>query len=236
LGAVARVASLHRYPVKSLHGEPMTALELDRRGCVGDRLWSVRTSSGKIGSGKNTRRFAAIDGLLQLRAEHRDGRVLVTFPDGTSCFTDADAAVDQLSGHFGQPLRFELEQADSHFDDGPVSLVGLASVAAVSSARGDAVDPRRFRPNIVLETARAFVEDSWVGRQLEVGTALLEVTLQSARCVMVDMQTADLPAQPGNLKTTGRLNSACLGVIAQVVSPGRVEVGDAVRLCAPALG
>ena len=60
-----RVAALHRYPVKSLTGEAVGELRCDERGFVGDRLWSTRTENDKIGSGKTTRRFAAVDGLLQ---------------------------------------------------------------------------------------------------------------------------------------------------------------------------
>jgi hypothetical protein len=47
---------------------------------------------------------------------------------------------------------------------------------------------------------------------------------------MVDMGTADLPAQPGNLAATGRLNNACLGVIATVLTPGAALVGDLLTL------
>lgn len=64
--------SLHRFPVKSMSGEERNHLDVDARGCVGDRVWSVRTADGKIGSGKNTRRFAAVPGLLELRAEERN--------------------------------------------------------------------------------------------------------------------------------------------------------------------
>jgi MOSC domain-containing protein YiiM len=45
--------------------------------------------------------------------------------------------------------------------------------------------------------------------------------------VMINMSSADLPAQPGNLAALGRLHDQCLGVIARVVTPGRVAVGDA---------
>src|SRR3954469_16006455 len=86
----ARVVSLHRYPVKSLLGEDLDAVELDERGVVGDRMWSVRTPDGKIGSGKTTRRFQAVPGLLQLRASSDGGRGRVGLPGGgcaSSCRT-----------------------------------------------------------------------------------------------------------------------------------------------------
>lgn len=200
------------------------------RGIVGDRLWSVRTPDNKIGSGKTSRRFAAVLGLLELRASIRDGRVIITFPDGSTCAVDDPDVAHRLSESLGRPVTVASETDVMHFDDGPISLVGGASVAALSAARGATVDATRFRPNVVLDTATAFMEDEWVGRRLRIGTVTLEVTVRSPRCVMVDMKTADLPAQPGNLLAAGRLNNACVGVIADVVEPGRLAVGDELTL------
>jgi uncharacterized protein YcbX len=133
-----RMALLHRFPVTSMLGEQVAVLDGDERGCVGDRSWSVVTAAGKIGSGKSTRRFAAVPGLLAVRAAERDGVVLVTFPDGTTCpVHDAEAAA-RLSRHVGQPVTLARESSVSHLDDGPVSLLGRASVAAVAEARASA--------------------------------------------------------------------------------------------------
>ena len=55
--ARAHLAGLWRYPVKSLGGEACEALELEARGVAHDRVFAVRTASGKLGSGKSTRRF-----------------------------------------------------------------------------------------------------------------------------------------------------------------------------------
>jgi MOSC domain-containing protein len=224
------VVSLHRYPVKTMAGEPVTRLEIDERGCVGDRLWSVRTSQGKIASGKSTQRFEALPSVLELRARARDGVVVVTFPDGSTCITEDASAAERLSHYVGRPATFAKETSVSHFDDGPVSLIGSASVTAVAHERGEPVDPARFRPNIVLDTSQPFSEDGWVGRELAVGSAVLSVTMTSPRCAMVDMKTAELPAQHGNLLAVGRANRANLGVIASVQVPGAIHVGDMVEI------
>jgi MOSC domain-containing protein len=226
-----RVISLQRFPVKSMLGQAVAELYLEARGCVGDRRWSVRTADGKIGSGKSSRRFAAVPGLLELRAEESDGPVVVVFPDGSSCSVDGTEVADRVSRYVGQRVTMARETDVSHFDDGPVSLIGRASVEAVAAAQGQAVDASRFRANVVLDTALPFEEEEWVGRRLQLGSSVLEVTMASPRCVMVDAKTADLEAQPGNLKTLGRLNSARLGVVATVVVPGRVGVGDVLQVC-----
>lgn len=220
------VVALNRYPVKSLLGEELTAVDLDERGVVGDRAWSVRTAAGKLGSGKATRRFEAVVGLLDLRARSRVGHVEVTLPTGNRYDVTDPHAAEQLSRHIGQPLTFVPEADVSHFDDGPVSLIGLASVQALGDARGEPVDSARFRANIHVNTVEPFVEDEWIGRRLRIGHAVLDVVLASPRCVMINMKTADLPAQPGNLAAIGRLHDQCLEVIARVVTPGRVAVGD----------
>jgi uncharacterized protein len=225
-----RVRALHRYPVKSLLGEELTSLTVDVRGVDGDRLWSVRTPDGKIGSGKNSHRFAAVLGLLELRARVHDGRVTVTFPDGRETDVEAQSSAELLSSHLGRPLTFARETDVTHFDDGPVSLIGTASVEALEQERGAEVSVSRFRPNLVLDTDEPFVEDGWVGRRVVVGDVELEVVMTSPRCVMVDMKTADLPEQHGNLLAVGRLNDACLGVIASVVRPGTIRIGDSAKM------
>ena len=229
-GPSAQVESLHRYPVKSLLGEHLESLDIDARGCVGDRLWSVRTATGKIGSGKTTRRFAAVEGLLLLRASVEGGQVVITMPDGERLLVDDASAAEKISAHSGEPLTLASEAAVSHHDDGPVSLLGLSSVAALAAEVGADVDPARFRANLLIADTPPMAEDQLVGHRLQVGTAVLEVTMRSPRCVMIDMATADLPEQRGNLLAAGRVNDACLGVIARVVTPGRVTAGDAVTV------
>lgn len=220
----APVAALRRYPVKSLLGEAVDALDLDARGCAGDRDWSVRTADGHIASGKDTRRFAAVPGLLDLRAYAGDGGVTLVLPDGSAL--PVQEAAGAVSAHVGQPVTLARETDVSHFDDGPVSLLGTASVDAVSAELGEDVDWARFRPNVLLRTERAFAEDDLVGRRLRIGGAVVEVTMASPRCVMVDLESADLPRGGGVLRAVGRVNGACLGVVARVVTPGRVRLGD----------
>lgn len=229
-GGGASVISLHRYPVKSMLGEQVGELATDERGVVGDRGWSVRTREGKIGSGKNTRRFAAVPGLQQVRAHLAETGVLVTLPDGGSHHVGSAVLQQRLSALVGQPVRLAPESDVSHFDDGPVSLIARASVEALAEYRGEHVDESRFRSNLVLDGIASFHDEMWIGRQLCIGSAVLSVELPSPRCVMVDHATADLPSQPGNLLAVGRLNEARLGVIARVVKPGVVRLGDRVHV------
>ncbi len=228
-----RVASLHRYPVKSLLGEDLDELEVDQRGVVGDRVWSIRTAENKIGSSKNTRRFAAVPGLLGLRATTGDDGVTIELPAGEAFPTHDPAVSGVLSGVLRRAVTVASESNVSHFDDGPVSLLGLGSVAALAAEVAAEVDPSRFRANIRVQGLPPFAEDALVGHLVRIGEVLLEVTMRSPRCVMIDMETADLPSQPGNLSAVGRLSDARLGVVAQVAEPGRIRIGDGVLVSEP---
>ena len=127
---VGHVAALHRYPVKSLTGETLARADVDCRGLAGDRLWAVRDPDGKLGSGKSSRRFRRMDGLLALRATY-DGQVpVVEWPDGRRLRGDDPAVDDALSAHVGRPVSLGREADVPHFDDGPVHLVTTATVGA----------------------------------------------------------------------------------------------------------
>ncbi len=86
---IGSVATLWRYPVKSMLGEPREYLDIDTRGVVGDRRYAIRNAEGKLGSGKSTRRFRRIDGLLRFRAAYNGDAAEITFPD--SWVTAGDA-------------------------------------------------------------------------------------------------------------------------------------------------
>jgi uncharacterized protein YcbX len=223
------VASLHRYPVKSLVGERLEVADIVERGLRGDRLWAVRDPDGKLGSGKSSRRFRKMEGLLDLVASYDDDVPLVRFPDGRVVRGDADIDA-ALSAHVGRPVTLARESDVSHFDDGPVHLVTTSSLREVAQRLGEPVDPRRFRPNLVVDTGdlAGLVEDGWVGRRLHVGEVVLQVEARMPRCVMVNLPQVGLGATRV-LDAVTELNDADLGVLATVVTPGRVRVGDELR-------
>jgi uncharacterized protein YcbX len=92
---------------------------------------------------------------------------------------------------------------------------------------------RRFRPNIVVETASGenFVEDAWIGQILAIGDAVrLSITGPCGRCVMTTLPQGDLPRDTGILRTAAQHNRANVGVYASVLHGGKVRRGDSVRL------
>ena len=100
------------------------------------------------------------------------------------------------------------------------------------SPKGTVIDPRRYRPNIYIETLpelSGFVEDAWIGRTLEVGETLRIVAMEPAlRCVMTTHRQSELPRDLGVLRTAAQHHAAKVGVFASIGAPGTVRLGDPV--------
>ncbi len=230
---VGQVRSLYRYPVKSLVGEGLDHATVDPRGLRGDRLWSVRDLDGKLGSGKSTRRFRRMPGLLHLAATYDGDVPVIRFRDGTTVRGPGPEADAALSRQVGRSVKLAREGDVSHFDDGPVHVVTTATLDELERRHGRPVDVRRLRPNLVVDTGdlSGFTEDGWVGAQLALGPdVVLAITAPMPRCVMVDLPQRGLRADRGLLKTATTANAARVGVVADVLRPGEVHVGDDVHL------
>jgi uncharacterized protein YcbX len=228
----ATIASLWRYPVKSMLGERRERVRLEQRGVVGDRVFAVRDEAGKFGSGKTTRRFQRMDGLFRFRARYDGDTPLITFPDSVTLGGDDMAVHERLSDVLGRIVHLAREEDITHFDAAPIHLITTASLRALGAllSRGR-IDERRFRSNIVIEMdGEDFSEDAWVGREVLLGTEVrLRITAQTERCVMVGMTQDELVDEPNILRTLAHMREACLGVYADVLSPGSLRVGDQVR-------
>lgn len=231
------VADLWRYPVKSMLGERCECVWLNQRGVIGDRLYAVRDEAGKFGSGKTTRRFRRIEGLFRFRAVYDGDVPVLTFPDGATWRGDDPAFHAALSTQLRMPVTLSREAAISHFDAGPLHLLTTASLHTLGTSlsggsAGVALDRRRFRPNILIETeGTGYPEDAWLGQDIAVGTDVrLRVVGRTERCVMVNLAQDELPADARILRQVVRVNSACLGVFAEVLTPGVIRVGDHIEL------
>ncbi|HET7578100.1 MAG TPA: MOSC N-terminal beta barrel domain-containing protein, partial [Bacillales bacterium] len=99
--AFGKVKEIRRFPVKSLLGESLSRVMLDQRGLSGDRLWAVRTHEGKFGSGKTTRRFMRMDGLMHIEAGYDGDVPVVTMPDGNVYRGDDEKIHSVLSQFVG---------------------------------------------------------------------------------------------------------------------------------------
>jgi MOSC domain-containing protein len=123
----------------------------------------------------------------------------------------------------------------TYFDVLPVHLVTTATLATLKRANPSSrFDVRRFRPNFVVEpegeATDGFVENDWSGRRIRIGGATVNVEMPTARCVMTTLPQADLPKDPGVLRTIVHDAGQNVGMYASVADAGRVAVGDRVEL------
>lgn len=221
------VASLWRYPVKSMAGEALDHVELDSRGLVGDRWYAVTDDDGHLASGKDTRRFRRRDAVFQYAARTTPEGVLVMGAEGE--WLVGDRALDaMLTTRMGAPVRVLPEANISHQDQGQVSLVGTATLAWCAERWGIDADPRRLRVNLLVETTEPFVEETWVGRRLDLGDARLTVAERIPRCRMIDVEQVGVATRGRWLKPLGGERETCIAVYAEVTRPGVVRVGDGV--------
>jgi hypothetical protein len=252
----AKVSALWRYPVKSMQGTPVDRIELGAAGVEGDRQWGiVDVVTGKVLTAK--RWAALLEASAALAADSDD--VVITLPDGATLNSGEAGTDDALSswlGHEvqlsranpaeGTPYELTMDPSDdgsepwdfatpagSFVDLAAVHVLTTSSLAAIGGLNPDGQwDVHRFRPTALVDTgvADGFVEDTWVGGQIHLGGAVIDVFMPTPRCAMPGR------AQPAHglvrdlsvLATLRDHHENNLGIYAAVTVPGPVEVGDSV--------
>ncbi len=209
-----RVASLWRYPVKSLAGEPLASARLGADGIPGDRIVHVRGPEGVRTSRRHHR-------LLGLRGSlGPDGAPMV---DGRPWRSpEALAAVKAAAG---DDAWLEASDEIDRFDVLPLLLV--ATDGAVSEFGRDI---RRLRPNILISGVPGMGEVQWPGAELHIGEAVIRIDSRRGRCPMTTVDPDTLIVDPGVLRDIGRRFGGRLALNAEVLRPGDVAVGDEVKL------
>ncbi len=118
-----------------------------------------------------------------------------------------------------------------------ISLVSDGSLDRLATEIGrDVVDARRFRMLIEVEGAAAHEEDAWIGGRIAIGTAELAITKAVARCAITTQDPGtglrDLDTLRSIIGYRGITadRKVLFGVLGEVARPGRVAVGDEVRI------
>jgi len=229
---VGRVASLWRYPVKSMGGEALEAVDVSWHGLSGDRRWAfIRDGMARSGFPWLTIRERPDMGHYRPRFlepnRPDDSPTVVRTPSGR----ELDVVDPALAAELGHGARV-IKQHQGVFDTMPLALITTQTVAAVGTMVGAELDVQRFRPNLLVEAAGdgAFPEDAWVGLVLRIGGMRMRVDQRDKRCVMVNVHPETTERDPAILRAIARERQACLGVYGSTVQPGRVTVGDPVVL------
>jgi len=125
------------------------------------------------------------------------------------------------------------------FADGyPLLLANTASLAALNDwlleAGDEPVPMTRFRPSVVVEGARPWAEDGWIGGRLRVGEVAFRAVSLCDRCVVttIDQETAEKGKQP--LRALGQHRNIDQGLMFGLnlvpERPGRISLGDPVEI------
>jgi uncharacterized protein YcbX len=117
-----------------------------------------------------------------------------------------------------------------------IHLMSTTSLASLSPD-GSGYDVRRFRPNIVVtvpEPDASFPEAAWVGATVEIGSARVQVSVPTIRCVVPTRAQPGLELDRTITRQLAEHTNRFLGVYADVTGPGVVRVGDSVSVRHPA--
>jgi uncharacterized protein YcbX len=175
---LGRVEAVQAFPVKSLQAGPVTAIELDDAGVVGDRRWAVVTDEGVLtaDAAPRLREIVAVPGA--------GGEPFVTVP-GTADGVRGEDANRALTSVLGRPVRLAPVAAGSTLD-APVHLVSRQALDAAARGEHAAADCacslEEPRANLVLDLP-GLREEQLVGRRLSIGTAALRVVRRPNHCL-----------------------------------------------------
>lgn len=228
-------SELWRYPVSSLTGEQRETVDLDENGVTGDRQWGLFEAAGlSVAAPESERRWRPVPGLQSRMGGHEpeissDGTLWHALPSPS-----ADNTASEHLGFGVRFLRFGEAGAAPRYDRDHLHILTTASIARLQALLPAAViDIRRFRPNIVVSTDENdvdFVEQRLLGRTARVGAAIVEITEPCTRCAFTALGQPGLPFDKDVLHTIAKHGGGGFGVLAKVVTPGRIARGDAMTV------
>lgn len=247
-----RIASLYRYPVKGLSPERLPRVRLAAGEYFpGDRVFAVE--NGPTGYDPQAPRHEPKVKYLMLMRHESLARLKTRYDDDTGELVIQEGGAERARGNLatregrlvveaffrrfmpdelrGPPKVLTSPQRGYRFTDSPrgfVSLINLASVAAVEELVEAPVDPLRFRGNLHVEGLAPWAEFDLVGRVLAAPSGLrLRVTKRIERCAAtnVDPDTGlrDLQIPRSLMKHLGHPDC---GVYAEVVADGTLAEGE----------
>jgi uncharacterized protein YcbX len=249
-GANAKIQAIYRYPVKGLSPEPLARTQLQVMETLpADRLYAIE--NGPSGFEPAAPRHQPKQRYLMLMRNERLARLRTRFQDTSHTLTIetegreaargdlrtsegraaieaffAGFCVDELRG----PPRV-LQAPGFSFSDVArkvVSIINLASVAAIEDVVGRPVHPLRFRGNVYVTGWPAWREFDFLGQDITVARGpQFRIIKRIVRCAAtnVDPDTGirDLSIPDALMRSFGH---ADCGVYGEVVEGGEIAVGD----------
>jgi len=236
---VGTIRSIYRYPVKSMAGEQLASAKLGWHGIDGDRRFAFVRAGNMSGFPWLT--ASKMPDLIRYRARHIEGMtdalptVRVQTPDGLDVGVESELLRQQVGAKFGADVTL-LGVKNGIFDDAPISLISTTTIKKLETESGCILDPRRFRPNLLVEPIgpAALDESLWTGKTLVLGDSAqspaVRVTVRDVRCVMVNLDPETAASDPRVLRSIVGSQNNCAGVYAAVLGIGTLSAGDRLYL------
>ncbi len=248
-----RVEAVGYAAVKGTRHLSRPSLHVRADGVAGDRRWCLVDVAAR--GVLRTVRHPALMALRAETVETVDGTALRLGAPGLGPVEGVPAPTGEevRCDYWGRPvslalcagphgalasawLRCEVRLAEA--PPGAVVYGGAVSLVGAASAGALAVPAGRFRPNVVVAGVAAFGEDEWLGCDLHLGRVVVRPRVRTPRCAVVERDAhtgarAGAAVLPALARRGAEREQAALGVDGDVVVPGVVRVGDAVRVRRP---
>jgi uncharacterized protein len=216
---IGRLHALYRYPVKSLQGERLHAVDIGPQGMIGDRAYALREANGRVMTAKKW------PTLLECAARYEappmpgtQAPLRITLSDGRSLQARDPDASAVLSTVLGCPLRLERAQGDQHHRAAidPATVFGDVPVETLKPGYTAATLPDSFAlpPGTCFDAASLHL--------------LASGTLAHLRTLIGEDAQLDVRRFRPNLVIDTAPGLA--GFLEDDWLEGRLEVGDGVRL------
>jgi uncharacterized protein len=228
-------------PVKGMRHLDLDHVDLDERGAVGDRAYCVVDPAAR-----RVLRTVQHPHLMAIAAQAYDDHLALTPPSGKRVDGPVTASGETITcDYWGRQVDLELiDGPHAELISAQLGLdVRLARAPRGGVVFGDPVtvlttasldelgaDAARFRATVVVETDEPWLEDGWLGREVQVGRATLRIGGPVPRCAVIDhhpetgVKDARLLKDLVRHRPTNRAGEPMFGVYATVTRPGRVTV------------
>ena len=249
------VARLNIAPVRSLGLETRDEILLTPDGVAEDRRFYVIDGGGRLVDQLTSGEMVQVTAWTDPEAT----RLRLTFPDGTTVDDEVrlldpvETAVhgrtaqghlvdgpwaERLGAFLGRTVQIvRCDRIGGTRSAHPATLLTDGSMDALAAVLGVGdLDARRFRMLIDLENGGAHEEDTWIGGRIGLGETVLLISAPVARCAMTTHDPSTGERDYDTLRAIkdyrGQVNGKDLmfGVWGEVETPGRIRLGDEVRL------
>src|SRR5215468_5750826 len=159
----------------------------------------------------------------------------VRTPEGADITVFSEQLDAEIGRRCGVPVQL-TQLKHGIFDEASISVIARETVDEISRLAGVTPDVRRFRPNLLVRTAKSvpFQEDAWVGGVLRFGESddapAVTVTMRDIRCAMLNLDPDTAKPTPAMMRAVVQANQNTAGVYSAVTRTGRLVIGQNIFL------